>query len=291
MMRGIASFSVVVGAVLLSACSSQGGNDGPSQEDMRDALTRNGAKVQSTERIACKAAPDKPGFICDFRAVVCGKFDAKCDKSLIRTARFVNVGGSWMFMGDVVSPSRGYEATPQADAEASPSPTDATPSPVVTDLTPTPAPSVTPVPTASPSATPRPAPTASPTPAASPKPDASPTPRPSPKPTATPSPKPSPKPSKPAARAIPPGVNGAWLAGRWGRDAAACDAKHAVQFAPRGTFYGKRGAARWTLKNGTATVSGIDSDTAKPYSQSLPIARTGTDTMTIEGRRYRRCAD
>ena len=282
MMRGIASFSVVVGAVLLSACSSQGGNDGPSQEDMRDALARNGAKVQSTERIACKAAPDKPGFICDFRAVVCGKFDAKCDKSLIRTARFVNVGGSWMFMGDVVSPSRGYNATPEADVAASPA---ADPSPVVTDLTPTP------VPAASPSATPRPAPTASPSQVASPKPAASPTPRPSPKPTASPSPKPSPSPSRPVVKAIPPGVNGAWLAGRWGRDAAACDAKHAVQFAPRGTFYGKRGAARWTLRNGTATVSGIDSDTAKPYSQSLPIARTGTDTMTIEGRRYRRCAD
>lgn len=269
-------------AMLLAGCGGTGnGGDGPTQDELRDALVRNGARVQSIERIACKAAPDKPGFICDFRAVTCSGFTKKCDKSLMRTARFVNVSGSWMFMGDVASPSTGYNAAPEAEDTA-----------MVNAAGPVQTPAAVPSPTPSALLTPTPSPTASP----SPRPSTTATPAPRPTPTATPTPKPSPSPLPTPTRSVPPkspgtGVGAGWLQGRWGRIDGDCDAKHAVQFSGGGIFYGKRGAAHWTLKGKTVTVTGTDTSSADLYSQTLAIERTGDDTMTLEGRRYRRCAN
>ena len=95
----------IVGILSLAACSGLG-QDGPSQDEMIDALARRGEKVQSTERIACKAAPSLPGYICDFKSAACSAYTKKCDKSSQRTGRFVQVSGSWMFMGDVTIPPR-----------------------------------------------------------------------------------------------------------------------------------------------------------------------------------------
>ena len=103
---------IVLAILSLGACSGLG-SDGPSQEEMSDALARRGEKVQSTERIACKAAPSLPGYICDFKSVACSAYTKKCDKSSQRTGRFVQVTGSWMYMGDVSDPSRGTVAPPE----------------------------------------------------------------------------------------------------------------------------------------------------------------------------------
>ena len=245
----------------LAACSGLG-QDGPSQDEMSDALARRGEKVQSTERIACKAAPSLPGYICDFKAVTCSAFTKKCDKSSQRTGRFVQVTGSWMYMGDVNDPSRGVVPPPE------PMPNE---TPVVSDLGGTVANAVGPV--TAPSPTPTPSPLATPTP----KPSATPTPKPTPSATATPKP-------------IPAGVNHAWLSGRWGATAEDCTARHAVGFGAGGGFYGKRGIGTWSLKGKTVTVTGTYSADDKPFTQSLSVERTGDDTMTMEGKRYRRCA-
>lgn len=273
MIRGGKFGAMAAVALLVAGCSGSG--DGPSQDDLRAALVRNGARVQSIERIACKVSPDKPGYICDFRAVTCGGYQKSCNKSLMRTARFVNVGGGWMFMGDIARPSTGYDAAPQAVDSAmvnAAGPVE-TPAPP-----PSPAPSSTPTPIASPQPVPTPTPTPTPTPS------------PTPKPTSTPVVPPKPKPS-PTAKPAPAGVNAAWLTGRWGRSDEDCTAKRAVQFTGGGTFYGKRGAARWTLKGHTVTVTGATPGSADLYSQTLTVERTGDDAMVMEGRRYSRCSE
>jgi hypothetical protein len=248
-----------VGALLivtlaLSACSGLG-QDGPSQEEMIDALARRGEKVQSTERIACKAAPSLPGYICDFKSVACSAYTKKCDKSSQRTGRFVQVTGSWMYMGDVNDPSRGTIAPPE------PMPSE---TPVVTDLGGAVANAMTPLSVPIPS----PSPTATPTP----------------KPTPSPSPKPTPKP-------IPSGVNSTWLSGRWGAGEGDCGARRAVKFGAGGGFYGKRGIGTWALKGKTVTVSGKYTEDDKPFSQALSVERAGDDAMTMEGKRYHRCSN
>lgn len=255
---------IILVILSLGACSGLG-QDGPSQEEMSDALARRGEKVQSTERIACKAAPSLPGYICDFKSVVCSSFTKRCDKSSQRTGRFVQVTGSWMFMGDVNDPGRGSALPPE------PMPSDGA---VVTDLGGTDTNMVTPV--ASPSPTPSPTP--------SPKPSPSPSATPSPQPTASPAPRPTPKPT-------PAGVNGIWLSGRWGAADGDCTARRAVKFGGGGGFYGKRGLGTWTLKGKTVIVTGSYSDTDKPFTQNLSVERTGDDAMTIEGKRYHRCPD
>jgi hypothetical protein len=258
----------VVGILSLGACSGLG-SDGPSQEEMSDALARRGEKVQSTERIACKAAPSLPGYICDFKTTVCSAFSKKCDKSSQRTGRFVQVTGSWMFMGDVEDPGRGTIPPPE------PTPSNGA---VVTDLGGTDTNIVAPV------ASPTPHPTPSPAPTPSPKPSPSATPDPKPTPTPTPTPKPSPKPT-------PAGVNGMWLSGRWGAADGDCTARRAVKFGGGGGFYGKRGIGTWSLKGKTVTVTGTYSDTDKPFEQKLGVERTGDDAMTMEGKRYHRCTN
>lgn len=248
MKRGI----LFAGLFALAACSSTSG-DGPSQDDMRDALTRYGQKVQSTERIACKVAPDRPGFICDFKAVTCTTFTKKCDRSLLRTGRFVQVSGNWMFMGDVSDPSRGFTPEPE------PSATDAG-NTVVTDLSPTP----TPAPTPSASASPKPSPT----------------------PTASPSPKPTPS-ASPTPK--PTGVNRVWLSGRWSAAKGDCEARRATNFGSGGGFYGKRGRGNWRLKDKTLTLDGTYEDGDKPFKQVVKVERTGDNAMTLDGKRYQRC--
>jgi hypothetical protein len=249
MVKGFKHAAILVVA-MLAGCS--GMSDGPSQEDMRNALTRYGQKVQSTERIACKASPDKPGFICDFKSTTCSPFTKKCDTSLQRTGRFVQVSGNWMFMGDIADPSRGY-------AEPTPSPTGPV---VVTDLGGTDGNSVAPTPTPTATVTPSPAPTASPTP----------------KPTPT-----------PTAQPTPAGVNRTWLSGRWGGAKGDCTARKAISFGSGGGFYGKRGIGTWTLKGKTVTVAGRYSADDKSFTQNLGIERVGDNEMTLEGKRYLRC--
>ena len=271
---------VLAMVVPLAACNGMGGNDGPSEKDIADALGRSGAKVQSTERIACKTAPDRPGYVCDYRATTCSPFTGKCDKSATRTGRFVRYGDNWMFRDDVADPNR-YAETPTPSPAASPA---------VTDLSASPTPVATPTPT--PSASPSPTPTAKPTPKPSPTPKASPTPKPSPMPDATPSAKPTPKPTptaKPTPKPIPGGVNRAWLSGRWGAENGDCTARRAVNFGPGGGFYGKRGMGHWSLDGKTVKVTGNYSADDKPFDQILKIDRIGDDAMMMEGKRYHRC--
>lgn len=245
-------------ALPLAACGVVGGGDGPSEKDIADALTKSGMKVQSAERIACKTAPDRPGYVCDFRVTTCSKFAPnQCNRSATRTGRFVLFGDNWVFRDDVADPNR---YAPQ------PAPSDSA-SPVVTDMNGTPvagaSPTATPTPVASPSATPtpKPAPSATPTP----------------KPTAT---------LKPP---MPAGVNKTWLIGRWSDGPGNCAARKAVNFGPGGGFYGKRGLGRWSLDGKTVKVTGNYSSDNKPFDQSLKVERTGDNTMTIEGKRYQRC--
>ncbi|WP_186728996.1 hypothetical protein [Sphingomonas panacisoli] len=265
-------FLALVAILSLGACSGLG-SDGPSQEEMSDALARRGEKVQSTERIACKAAPSLPGYICDFKTTVCSAFTKKCDKSQQRTGRFVQVSGSWMFMGDVEDPGRGSMPPPE------PVPSNGA---VVTDLGGTDTNTIAPAPSPTPSPKPSPTPSATPTPKPSATPTPKPTATPTPKPTASPTPKPTPKPT-------PGGVNRTWLSGRWGGADGDCTARRAVKFGEGGGFYGKRGIGTWSLKGKTVTVNGTYSDTDKPFEQSLSVERTGDDAMTMEGKRYHRC--
>lgn len=263
------TFLLLAGLALpLAACGVVGGNDGPSEQDITDALTKSGVKVKSVERIACKVAPDRPGYVCDFRATTCGQFTGTCDRSATRTARFVKFGDNWVFRDDVADPNR---AAPVAAASATP---DAAPSAVVTGYAEAPPP-------AGVAATPLPAPRPAPTPG--------PQPVPSPHPSASPTPKPSPSPSPGSSSKPPAGVNVGWLSGRWGADAGDCDARRAVKFAPGGGFYGRHGIGSWKLKGRTVTVTGRYSDGDKPFSQSLAVERAGEDAMTMEGKRYRRC--
>jgi len=258
----------------LAACNPFASNDGPSEKDIADALGRSGAKVQSTERIACKTAPDRPGYVCDYRATTCSPFTGKCDKSATRTGRFVRYGDNWMFRDDVIDPNR-YAPTPAPSPVASPAVTDLAPSP-----TPTPLASPSPIPT--PSASPSPKPSPSPTPKASSTPKPSPTPKPTPTPKATPTAKPTPKP-------MPGGVNRTWLSGRWGAENGDCTARRAVNFGPGGGFYGKRGMGHWSLDGKTVKVTGNYSEDDKPFDQILKVERIGDDAMTMEGKRYHRC--
>ncbi|WP_176573634.1 hypothetical protein [Sphingomonas mali] len=260
----------------LAACNPFASNDGPSEKDIADALVRSGAKVQSTERIACKTAPDRPGYVCDYRATTCSPFTGKCDKSATRTGRFVRYGDNWMFRDDVIDPNR-YVPTPAPSPVASPA---------ITDLSARPAPTPTPTPTASASPDPTPSPTAKPTPKPSP------TPKPTPKPTSTPIAKPTPKPTptaKPTPKPIPGGVNRTWLSGRWGAENGDCTARRAVNFGPGGGFYGKRGMGHWSLDGKTVKVTGNYSEDDKPFDQILKVDRIGDDAMMMEGKRYHRC--
>jgi hypothetical protein len=269
---GMKHWLVLAMVVPLAACNPFASNDGPSEKDIADALGRSGAKVQSTERIACKTAPDRPGYVCDYRATTCSPFTGKCDKSATRTGRFVRYGDNWMFRDDVADPNR-YAETP------TPAPTQ---SPAVTDLSASPTPVATPTPGASPS--PTPTPTAKPTPKPSPTPKASPT----PKPSAEPTPKPTPT-AKPTPKPIPGGVNRAWLSGRWGAENGDCTARRAVNFGPGGGFYGKRGMGHWSLDGKKVKVTGNYSADDKPFDQILKIDRIGDDAMMMEGKRYHRC--
>ncbi|MBN8808568.1 MAG: hypothetical protein J0I47_10110 [Sphingomonas sp.] len=270
-------------AAPLAACGIAGGGDGPSERDIADALSRAGMKVKSAERIACKPAPDRPGYVCDFKAETCGQFGGACNRSTTRTGRFVKFGDNWMFRDDVADPNRNLppEPTPTPGPTLTPSPTPSTtPSATVIGYGEAPPPpGVTP--------TPLPAPSASKSPAA----------KPTPKPSVTPSPKPSPMPRpSPSASASPTskkatGVNVGWLSGRWGTAAGDCDARRAVKFAPGGGFYGRHGIGSWKLKGRTITVTGRYSDGDKPFSQTLAVERIGEDSMTIEGKRYQRCTE
>ena len=225
---------------------------------MIDALARRGEKVQSTERIACKAAPSLPGYICDFKSVACSAYTKKCDKSSQRTGRFVQVSGSWMFMGDVNDPSRGTVAPPEPMPTAPPVVTDLGGDPAVTRWSRRP--------------TPTPSPTTLPTPQADRRtPHAA---------------RPSPPPNR-----SPPGVNRSWLTGRWGAGEGDCSARRAVNFGEGGGFYGKRGMGNWSLKGKTVTVSGKYTEDDKPFTQKLGVERTGDDAMTMEGKRYHRCTN
>lgn len=267
-------------AAPLAACGSLGGNDGPSEKDIADALGRSGAKVQSTERIACKTAPDRPGYVCDYRATTCSPFTGKCDKSATRTGRFVRYGDNWMFRDDVADPNR-YAENP------APAPVQ---SPAVTDLAPTPTPTPTPVASPTPAPTPSSSPSRKPSPSLTPK--ASPTPKPSPTPKATPTPEATPtaKPTpKPIPKPIPGGINRIWLSGRWGAENGDCTARRAVNFGPGGGFYGKRGMGHWSLDGKTVKVTGNYSADDKPFDQILKIDRIGDDAMVMEGKRYHRC--
>lgn len=252
MVKGF-KYAGVAAVAMLAGCSAFS-SDGPTQEDMRDALTRYGQKVQSTERIACKASPDKPGYICDFKSTTCSPFTKKCDTSLQRTGRFVQVSGNWMFMGDIADPSRGY-------VEPTPTPTPTGPV-VVTDLGGTDGNSVVPA--------------------------ATPTPTPSPTPSGSPTPKPTPTPT-PTAKPTPAGVNRTWLSGRWSGSKGDCAARKAISFGAGGGFYGKRGIGTWALKGKTVTVTGKYSEDDKPFTQNLGIERVGDNEMTMEGKKYLRC--
>jgi len=271
---GMKRWLVLAMVAPLAACNPFASNDGPSEKDIADALGRSGAKVQSTERIACKTAPDRPGYVCDYRATTCSPFTGKCDKSATRTGRFVRYGDNWMFRDDVIDPNR-YAPTPAPSPVASPAVTDLAPSP-----TPTPLASPSPFPT--PSASPSPKPSPSPTPKASSTPKPSPTPKPTPTPKATPTAKPTPKP-------MPGGVNRTWLSGRWGAENGDCTARRAVNFGPGGGFYGKRGMGHWSLDGKTVKVTGNYSEDDKPFDQILKVERIGDDAMTMEGKRYHRC--
>lgn len=267
-------------AVPLVACSPFGSGDGPSEKDIADALRRSGAKVQSTERIACKTAPDRPGYVCDYRATTCSPFTGKCDKSATRTGRFVRYGDNWMFRDDVADPNR-YAPPPEPSPAASPAVADLTPGPV-----PTPSASPSPSPSASP--TPKPTSTPSPKPSPKPKPSPSPTAKASPKPDDTPGPKPTPS-AEPSPKPIPGGVNRRWLTGRWGAENGDCTARRAVNFGPGGGFYGKRGMGRWSLDGKTVKVTGNYTADNKPFDQILKVERIGDDAMAMEGKRYHRC--
>ncbi len=257
MVRGMKWLALAI-VLPLAACNAASGGDGPSEKDITDALTRSGMTVKSAERIACKTAPDRPGYVCDFKVTTCNKFKpSDCSKSATRTGRFVLFGDNWMFRDDVADPNR-YAPKPDSG--------DANGNTVVADLNPTPTP------------------TASPTPAATPSPTPTPTPKPSP--SATPTPKPTPTPT---TAAIPPGVNKAWLVGRWSDGPGNCAARKAVNFGPGGGFYGKRGLGRWSLSGKTVVVKGNYSADNKPFDQSLKVERTGDNSMTIEGKRYQRC--
>lgn len=256
MVRGMTRLLPLVVALPLAACGVVGGGDGPSEKDIADALTKSGVTVKSVERIACKTAPDRPGFVCDFRVTTCSKFKpSDCSKSATRTGRFVLFGENWVFRDDVADPNR-YAPKEPAPVET----------PIVTDLNGN---SVAPVPT----------PTASPSPTATP----------TPKPTATPTPKPTPTPTATPKPPMPAGVNKTWLIGRWSDGPGNCAARKAVNFGPGGGFYGKRGLGRWSLDGKTVKVTGNYATDNKPFDQTLKIERTGENTMTIEGKRYQRC--
>ena len=268
---------------MLAACSGTNG-DGPSEKDIADALTRSGAKVQSAERIACKTAPDRPGYVCDYRATTCSPFTGKCDKSATRTGRFVRYGDNWMFRDDVADPNR-YAPAPEPSPAASPVVADLTPAPVAApSASPSPGPSVSPPPKPTPKPTPEPSAKPSPKPSPSPSPAA----KPSPKSDDAPEPKPAPS-AKPSPTPIPGGVNRRWLTGRWGAENGDCTARRAVNFGPGGGFYGKRGMGRWSLDGKTVKVSGNYTADNKPFDQILKVERIGDDAMAMEGKRYHRC--
>lgn len=227
-------------------------NDGPSQDDMRDAFGRAGAKVSSVERIACKAAPDRPGYICDYKAVSCRPYSGACGASQYRTGRFVEVQGSWMFMGDMAG------ATPV------PSPPDAAPaaSPPTSTPTPTPTPSPSPSPSPPATATPLPSPSSSPTP------------------------RPSPTPNPAAVTRL--WLIGLWDRDADRCD----DEEYSLflHFHADGQFDGRRGMGRWRLSGSTVYVTSKQyEDSEMPAYQTLAIERITRDIMTVEGTRYYRC--
>ena len=268
------TLALLVLATALAGCNHSAApvsDDGPSADDLRAALEHSGARMHDVERIACRTAPDRPGYVCDYRGRNCPHYGTGCREPAIRTGRFVSVAGGWMFMGDLPStegPAPDY--TPAAEVSALPTPTP----------TPSPSPSPGPSPSPSPSVSPSPSPTPSASRSPRPMPTATPIPRP------TPSPRPRPRPT-PAAAA---GVSYGWLAGRWTRGASCSDASGTVTFSASGRFEGRRGTGRWSLSGSNAYILGPTGSDGHPgYRQIIPLERTGRDTLRLENTPYRRC--
>lgn len=257
------TLAMMMFAAALAGCArspTTAPEDGPTVEELRDALARGGARMEGVERLACRASPDRPGYVCDYRGRNCPRYGSGCREPVIRTGRFASVVGGWMFMGDL----------PSQDG-----PTGYTPAPEVPET-----PGVTPTPTPAPSPTPTPSQSVSPTP--SPTPRSSPTPRPTPTPVPRPSPSPSP---------IAPGVTYGWLSGGWARgESCAAASKSTIRFGANGRFQGRRGAGRWSLAGHIAYILGAPGGDGQPaYRQLLTIERTGRDAMTVDGATYHRC--
>jgi hypothetical protein len=139
-------------AIALAGCTGSGE---PSVDNIRDALAQSGNRgAAKAEKLACKKSPERPGYVCDYRAPACNRFTGACGAARPFTGRFLYAGGRWQLVEDLTR-----QAAPDPVTQPLPGVALATPVPGVPSVA---APVASPSPTATPS--PRPTRTQAPPP-------------------------------------------------------------------------------------------------------------------------------
>lgn len=87
----------LVAALALVGCSGA-----PSEQELRTALVQSGGKgAAQAVLLACQRSPDRPGFVCDYRAPACNRFTGTCAGERPYTGRFLHAGGKWQLIEDL----------------------------------------------------------------------------------------------------------------------------------------------------------------------------------------------
>lgn len=83
----------------MAACTGSGE---PSVDNIRDALGGAGNRgATKAEKLACKRSPERPGYVCDYRAPNCNRFSGACGPERPFTGRFLYAGGRWQLVEDL----------------------------------------------------------------------------------------------------------------------------------------------------------------------------------------------
>lgn len=84
-------------ALALAGCSGA-----PREGDVRTALSQSGSRGGAQAvLLACQRSPDRPGFVCDYRAPACNRFTGTCAGERPYTGRFLRAGGKWQLIEDL----------------------------------------------------------------------------------------------------------------------------------------------------------------------------------------------
>ena len=93
----IAALSLL--ALVATGCSGRGE---PGENDIRAALKLAGHRgADKAVKLACKTVPERPGYVCDYRAPNCNRYTGTCGSMRPYTGRFVHADSRWQFVEDM----------------------------------------------------------------------------------------------------------------------------------------------------------------------------------------------